>query len=336
MFPFKRKKTNNKIVAFSKADLNIKNAPHISEEIEDLLWFENGPKKNFVRKPLCREVFTVNKLKVTMTSFGPDEPSLINVKDIIIKPQSEVTSPSYYPFYSELSPEQRYEYWSFLANPYSGNHDIGYVFIFYYGLERHLFEGKFEKAFDMILRLRDIYDNSSFQHYSADACVLACILHQNANCAMNFMRSIDKEFEYKFNPHVYFFCKDAFGLPVTPEDIFRYYRAFSFDNNRYIKNNPELFLNILKSNFQSQFNSDKVLISSLILHRNEVSTISLPIFANVSIRDNYVEIPNLINTYFGGKMLLLLQKTHEDVKKVLAEQRKAQRHDKQMQTKKES
>ena len=59
----------------------------------------------------------------------------------------------YYPSYKNLKAENRYVYLNWLRDV-TAPIPIGYVFIFYYGLERHLLFGKFEQAFDMIVKLR--------------------------------------------------------------------------------------------------------------------------------------------------------------------------------------
>ena len=67
--------------------------------------------------------------------------------------------------------------------------NIGYVFIFYYGLERHLFFGDAESAFDMILRLRQRHKNGSFMSYSSSALVAAHI-YQKSDWFIRYMQSI--------------------------------------------------------------------------------------------------------------------------------------------------
>ena len=93
----------------------------------------------------------------------------------------------YYPTYRSLTPEQRGIYIKFLENPFIGNVDIGYVFLLYYGLERHLIYGDYERAYKLILKLRDIYSNGSFQSYSANALVLTSLLHNKGEIAQDFI-----------------------------------------------------------------------------------------------------------------------------------------------------
>ena len=80
----------------------------------------------------------------------------------------------YYPSYSNLSPESRRAFIEWLASPRNNPSTyIGYVFIYFYGLERRLF---FDKAFDQsaiivgeVERLLSIYgENNSFWFYASN------------------------------------------------------------------------------------------------------------------------------------------------------------------------
>lgn len=99
-----------------------------------------------------------------LTSFAPE-----NYQD---------ESLGYWPSYASLSPSCRGAYLNWLAGDRSeASCPIGYVFIYFYGLERRiLLDGKqgmvddneFRQIFDEILRLRNIFkENYSFRNYSA-------------------------------------------------------------------------------------------------------------------------------------------------------------------------
>jgi len=82
---------------------------------------------------------------------------------------------SYFPHYIDLSPEQRFAYLTWLRNV-DNPVDMGYVFLYYYGLEKHLLIGNFDKAFHQIIRLRNVHNNKSFQKYSEQALIHSCIM----------------------------------------------------------------------------------------------------------------------------------------------------------------
>jgi tellurite resistance protein len=102
-----------------------------------------------------------------------DEPSLINPKLTTRRmPPSFDTGMSYWPSYRDISPENRGAYLSWLA---SGRCDpsayIGYVFLYFYGLERRaLLDGSDVQAIrGEVSRLLSIYAaNRSFHGYAND------------------------------------------------------------------------------------------------------------------------------------------------------------------------
>jgi hypothetical protein len=111
--------------------------------------------------------------------FKIDEPSAIYTNlPIIINNSKPVEKPGYYPSYRELDPIQKGNYLNWLTNPYN-EIDIGYVFVFYYGLERHLLLGDFESAFETIIKLRNAHKNKSFLAYSLNAIILSSILSRS-------------------------------------------------------------------------------------------------------------------------------------------------------------
>jgi hypothetical protein len=95
------------------------------------------------------------------------------------------------------------------------------VFILYYGLERHLLSGDFERSFGVILKLRDVHANRSFQRYSANALILSSILHKKGEFVLEFINSLDKEHEFNFLDNLFLMCYYSFDIPILPKDIMR-------------------------------------------------------------------------------------------------------------------
>ena len=73
-----------------------------------------------------------------------------------------------------MTPEQRYVYLTWLQDV-SQDIDVGYKFLFFYGLERQLLIGNTSKAFDMIVSLRKNTNNGSFQGHSGTTLYYFCI-----------------------------------------------------------------------------------------------------------------------------------------------------------------
>ena len=300
---------------------------NIHPDLRNLLWFGDGPKRNYIKEKRKTESIRVNGYTIYFSTYGSDEPSLILTKLPITKPMtpSNVPRPPYYPSYADLTPEQRWMYWQFLGNPYSGSHDIGYVFIFYYGLERYLFSQHSGNAVNVILKLRDCYANTSFQSYSSTALILYAISRKDTALATSFLDSLDKSHEMKIPADLLVLLKYTLGLPLTAYEIMRYSKAFLFNNQRYIKNNPDIFLGFLQKEITTQYGSDFVQLG-LFFDNADVTKIpaaDIPLFANISIRDKVVRIPRLCEyTPFTAEMNNLLTAAHESTKKYLAEQRK--------------
>ena len=76
------------------------------------------------------------------------------------------------------------------------------MFILYYGLERHLLEGDFHSAFNVILKLRDVHKNKSFQSYSGNALILSALLQKKGEYIPSFIKSLDKEYEFNFSDNL--------------------------------------------------------------------------------------------------------------------------------------
>lgn len=85
---------------------------------------------------------------------------------------------SYWPSYYGMNPIQRYTYINWLQDV-TKTTDMGYVFTYYYGLERHLLLGNFNGAFYEIIKLRNYHTNKSFQTYSESALIYSCLLKKD-------------------------------------------------------------------------------------------------------------------------------------------------------------
>ena len=181
----------------------------VHSDLTDLIWILDGPRKNFENPP-HKIVFEIDGIPVYFGNVGNTEPSAISTK-MPIKDVSDITKvsrPPYYPRYSELTPEQRGVYWKLLSNPYNPEIDIGFVFVLYYGLERHLLNGNYEKAFDVIIKLRDVHKNPSFQNYSAHALILTSLNN------FSFLFSIESRISRPSSNNSFIFFKDSISSSI--------------------------------------------------------------------------------------------------------------------------
>lgn len=298
----------------------------VHPDIQRFLWIGDGKNKNYM-PAMSNDTISIRTQGITLSiSFGAiEEPSLIYTKLPIGDVNGSVERPPYYPTYKGLTNEQRGVYWKLLANPYDSTIDIGYVFILYYGLERYLLTDKYEEVIDLILKLRDVHQNKSFQTYTANAVILTCLYRQRADLVQKLMESLDKEHEFSFSSNLFLLCKYSLGLPLTSEEIMRMAKAFEFTKNNYIKKYPELFLSALSLSIKEIYKSDTVSWDKLISTSdfNKLPSEETPIFANVSISDKTIKVPSILASFkLKRKIYDLLDKTHEDVKKQLADKRK--------------
>lgn len=301
----------------------------IHPDIADLLWFSDGPYKNDLNITRIRsqEYIELGSIRIALSMLNAEEPSLISTKLPIMKMDSieQVERPPYFPTYQGLTPEQRNVYWRLLKNPYDATFDIGFVFLLYYCLERHLLNGNYEKAFGVILKLRDVHTNKSFQSYSANALILTCISKQRPDLAYLFMDSLEKEYEFKFSDNLYLVCKYALKMPLTPKDIMRMSKSFEFTNQNYIKKYAEDFERVLLDNIQQAYSKDSIQVEQFItvVEGRKLKQQTVSMFANLSLIEKQLDIPLFVeNVKLKRAMYNLLEKTHEDVKVLIAQKRK--------------
>ncbi len=142
-------------------------------------WVPPGVAVNVCGYSIPDGMVYIGKTLSNSSRYG-DEPSLINSKVSVDKrsPNYAGLGMNYWPTYDRISPQSRAAYLSWLS---SGRNDsnayIGYVFLFFYGLERRLFvdlkpSPAFQEEAKLIIaevkRLREIYGGSrSFQNYAS-------------------------------------------------------------------------------------------------------------------------------------------------------------------------
>lgn len=300
---------------------------NVHEDIIDLLWIADGKYRNYIFDSKSN-FYESNGIRITFSSFSAEEPSLIysELPIGVVDSIDNIPTPSYYPSYKELSDDQRGVYWKLLNNPYSEKFNIGYVFILYYGLERHLLEGNVDKAFKVILKLRDIHTNSSFQNYSARALILTCLVRKRLDLIIEFYNSLDKEYKLNFSDNLNLLCKKSLGIFLTAKDIMKMAKTFEFTNQNYIKKHPDLFKEKLESLMIEKLYVKGIDINKYITDSayKKLHTEKIYMFANMSINDTSIDIPLIYDNFRFKKLIFeLLEESHEIVKKELGQMRKS-------------
>lgn len=293
----------------------------IPQNTKALLWIADGQFKNYNFND-DREIFRLND-RWTVEFIFKKEPSLIfsNLPIIIngtVNPKEKI---GYFPSYETLRPDQRFLYLKWLCdirNPI----DIGYVFIFYYGLERHLIYGKYKEAIDTILFLRRYHKNSSFYWYSSGALIASTFLHRDKDALEKILSSIGTN---NVDYNTLLIAKYLLKIPLSPKEIMAQANAVKFKNNRYILKCPELFEEnvglLLKSEFGEPFFPFYNLSTNYTLEHRLV-------FANTSLSTDTRSplFPSIAtNEVYKTAIYKILATTHETVKQKIAEGRKTDR-----------
>lgn len=320
-------KTKNIIPKFDNQLINLFDDIH--PDLQNLIWIKNGPKQNFFEnkegeknKIIDNEIFSISSF-----SLNSIEPSLIDLTlpiEKIINVEN-IENPNYYPSYTELNLRQRALYLEFLKNPYDNRFNIGYVFLLYYGLERHLSKGNLDKPFEVILKLRKFHKNKSFLNYSSEALILSCLNYQRADLVAFFMETLTEKDKTEIPIDLLLLYKYNFNIGLTAKEVMNNSKAFNFNNVNYIKKYPDHFENQLKEEIMKKNSISTINIAGLILENDgEIfPLLDRRIFANLSISDKVIKTPSLLN-YSNIQNIIydLLENAHNNLKVKLVQLRK--------------
>ncbi len=156
--------------------------------VADDLWLPPGQPVTIGRFTIPDGMIYVGRGLSSITEYLGTEPALIDPSLKIASKNPDYTESSiYWPSYSDILPASRLAYLEWLAlgrnNP---EIDIGYVFLFFYGLERRLlFEAQFSASaqsdaseiISEVRRLLSIYgNNNSFRKYASSLIEAAQII----------------------------------------------------------------------------------------------------------------------------------------------------------------
>lgn len=278
----------------------------IPDEVINLLWIKGGPLENYTS-----EMNEANlSYGISFSTTKVTEPSLIDlslVLDTDICGSDFLEDIGYYPSYEKLTPKQRYVYLNWLQDV-SKPVAMGYVFIFYYGLERHLMFGKYREAIKMISYLQQFHKNNSFYAYSTDAMLISILKHND----LSLLKSINID---NASNNIYALVKGALSKGYSAEDITKLYKVFGFTNNRYIKNQYVDFVNSVRDILVERFSSDYYPLPTNTI--DNCSKQQLLIVANYSLmhQDRFASAPDIAsNRDVYEDIHNILVTAHETVK----------------------
>ncbi|MCL1933284.1 MAG: TerB N-terminal domain-containing protein [Candidatus Azobacteroides sp.] len=226
----------------------------------------------------------------------------------------------YWPHYIDIEPGQRFVYLNWLRNV-DAPIDTGYVFLYYYGLERHLLVGDFDKAFNQIIRLRNTHKNKSFQKYSEQALIHSCILRNRLDMLVN----LHEKTEISGFSNAQFLLAYNLKMDLSAQNILQvFHRAFSL-SRKTIKENYNLLEECTKEVLHNKFGSDVFPIKSYDISKTK-TTIETR-FANYSFPEEIQKVE--ITDFYQCKSLMtdieyIFNLSYKNYKEKIAFERKKQ------------
>jgi hypothetical protein len=197
---------------------------------------------------------------------------------------------------------------------------IGYVFIYYYGLERRLLTDSYDLAFDEICHLRRYHLNPSFQGYSGSALLHASLLQRKPeNIERIYVPSLWHAPDFEI---LHAFLTKKW---LTPKELIALAEYIAGTNRYYSRNKPDLLNRELATILTKRYEQP-----ALPLWREydikEFAIKSYPVFANVSLpmQIRSRPIPDILwHQRFVDDMRCLFNDAHEAVSRSLHPQRQA-------------
>ena len=293
----------------------IKETEYIPEPTRSLLFItDESPSK--AASPMT--ITVVVNIPETGVSIGEEdhhnfygEPSLIWKQLPLRRNQELARDPIYYPKYTSLTPDQRFQYLSWLKD-ISQPTNLSYVFLYYYGLERHLLVGDYDKAVKEIFRLLQHHDKGSFRAYAQDALIATALFHKRLDIFDQY------PFLFQGISNDIFLMRRHLRARITAKEITELVSNVGFTNKRYLKLYPSEFeteINQLLAVFEKEHGSILETVPWEDLVSEKTST-----FANFSLSENIrtIRTPQLLyNDTFQSLLREMLQTAHNNLKERL-------------------
>lgn len=302
------KRTVERDVSLVKKDANdIVRSLRIPEPTRSLLWTTDEDTSMIESATSIRIVTDGINFQQQENGFY-SEPSLIWTK-LPIKSNNELIQEAmYWPSYSSFSPKARYQYLRWLGDITQPT-NLSYVFLYFYGLERHLLVGEYDKAVDEVARLLKAHPKASFVRYASQSLIVASLAKKRLDIAERVPSLLEEEIDEALALRV------IRGTTMTPDDVLSVSSRVGFKNKRYIKLYPDAFKKELQNHideYESQFGN---LLSTLNLE--DFKQVETAVFANLSIPEHirHIKVPSILDDRrFSEGMYRLLQSAHDSVK----------------------
>ena len=186
--------------------------------------------------------FTDGQLKNIDSEVG--EPSAISINFPVAEGQFQKLN--YYPSYSELTPEQRDGFLSWLSTDLSNIPDIGFAFLLLYCLERHILHDEYlEESLKIISKLQSQINNGSFDYYSSTSIGYIFFIHKR----LDLLKYVDlNKCDIKL--------QILLSHRLSADQLIALATEVDFRNRYYIKEYPELFKKALIESLKREFGSE--------------------------------------------------------------------------------
>lgn len=186
--------------------------------------------------------FTDGQLKNIDSEVG--EPSAISINFPVAEGQFQKLN--YYPSYSELTPEQRDGFLSWLSTDLSNIPDIGFAFLLLYCLERHILHDEYlEESLKIISKLQSQIHNGSFDYYSSTSIGYIFFIHKR----LDLLKYVDlNKCDIKL--------QILLSHKLSADQLISLATEVDFRNRYYIKEYPELFKKALIESLKREFGSE--------------------------------------------------------------------------------
>jgi hypothetical protein len=250
-------------------------------------------------------------------TLSPSEPSTIYLKMSVKKPTNEqgIPGPGYYPTYAGLSAEQKWIYLNWLRDVVKPPIDIGYLFVYYYGLERQLLIGEFDLAFEEIVLLRKHHKHPSFLAYSNAALLHSCILQKRRDR----LEELYQTEELGILDNTGLMIAHHLGCDLSGDSLIHISPKIGGVNRRYMKIHSDLYSAKLSEVLQERYGAPYFPFAGRY-RINELPRSQQLLFANISFPQD-IRTPTLPDFFsygpFVNEVKELLSNTHEEVKSKL-------------------
>ncbi len=298
-------------------DIKLDDRPFTREVFKDEI--EKIKKENISNDDLLKLIKEKIKVGVNCDRGNSEEPSLIYLSLPIIKPSnvSEVCIPSYYPCYAHLTPEQRWIYLDWLQDTSKPIHK-GYVYLYFYGLERQLLE---KNNLDAVEELLILSNYQNFIKKDAHSAIFFSYFH-NGNDEI-LKKLAKEEIDYPIN-NLSLILYHSMKKSLSSKEIFEIISQYSYINKRYINQHPQLYFEELDNYFLEKFKDQKFAFYDYYTI-NQLPLEHKKIFLNYSLPDEIrdIEIYNILeHTNFKSDILNIHKFIHEKVKQRLKMERR--------------